>query len=201
MLKLFYAPHTRATRPRWLLEELGVPYQLVKVDLRNPDKSYFSIHPHGAVPALEDLDEGLSLIESGAICAYLADRFPEKKLAPRLKDLERGLYYGWLFYATATLEPTILEFYEHTDGLPEKERSSKRAAHAREKFNECAQVLEAHLAHRETFLKSGFSAADVMMGSMLAWAVSLKLADGFPSIKAYVNRMKARPAFKRSRQD
>jgi len=90
MIKLYYAPRTRSTRPRWLLEELGVPYELVRLDLGKGDHKkaeYLAIHPHGVVPALED--DGRVIIESLAICLYVADKFPEKGFAPEIRTIER----------------------------------------------------------------------------------------------------------------
>ena len=83
MLKLYHSAQSRSTRPRWLLEEIGAPYDLVYVDLSKQEHKtaqYLEIHPHGVVPALVDGD--LGLMESGAICAYLADKFPAAHLAP-----------------------------------------------------------------------------------------------------------------------
>ena len=108
-LKLYFAPRTRATRPRWLLEELGVPYELVELDMSKQEHKqlpYLRIHPLGRVPALADGDQ--VIFESAAICMYLADKFPEKKLAPAVGTPERGQYYQWMVYAGATLEPEVL---------------------------------------------------------------------------------------------
>jgi glutathione S-transferase len=82
-MKLYFAPRTRAVRPRWLLEELGVPYELVKLDpskQENKTPAFLALHPFGEIPVLVDGD--VTLFESAAICLYLADRFPEKNLAP-----------------------------------------------------------------------------------------------------------------------
>jgi len=90
-MKLYYSPQTRAGRPRWLLEEIGAPYEIASLDLKKGEHKqpeYMKIHPHGAVPALIDGD--LALFESAAICMYLADKYPEKKLAPALGTPARG---------------------------------------------------------------------------------------------------------------
>ena len=103
-MKLYYAPQTRAGRVRWMLEEIGAPYELVRLDMSKGDHKkpeYMKIHPHGAVPALADGD--LAMFESAAICAYLADKFPEKRLAPPVGTPPRGLYYQWMIYSMATL--------------------------------------------------------------------------------------------------
>ena len=127
MLKLYHSAQSRSTRPRWLLEEIGAPYELVRVDLGKQEHKtpqYLQIHPHGVVPALVDGD--LALIESGAICAYLADKFPAARLAPAVGTPERGRYYQWMFYTMATLEPPLLQVFMNTVQLPEAQRSAAR---------------------------------------------------------------------------
>ncbi len=99
-MQLYFAPRTRASRPRWLLEELEVPYELVKLDLSKQESrtpAYVALHPFGEVPVLVDGD--VTLFESSAICLYLADRFPEKRLAPSLGSPDRGPYLQWMLFA------------------------------------------------------------------------------------------------------
>ena len=93
-----------------MLEELDVPYEIVLIDFeRGEHKSveYRKIHPHGQLPALED--GTLTMFESAAICAYLADKFPDKRMAPALGTIERGMYYQWMFYSMAALEGFALD--------------------------------------------------------------------------------------------
>ena len=114
-MKLYYAPQTRAVRPRWLLEEIGAPYTLVRLDMSKGEHKtpeYVKIHPHGAVPALVDGD--VTMFESAAICAYLADKFPEKRLAPPVGSPARATYYQWIIYSMATLSSRPCCRYSHT---------------------------------------------------------------------------------------
>src|SRR5689334_5244388 len=146
MLTLFYGPQTRSTRPRFLLEELGVPYELHRLDMskgEHKSEEYLKVHPLGKVPALRDGEQ--VLLESVAICLYLADRFPEKGLAPAPNSPERGPYYQWIFFATATLEPIIGTLFINTVRQPENKelQATKDAQHA---FTQCAAVLEKELA-------------------------------------------------------
>src|SRR4051794_3745039 len=112
MLKLYYVPRTRAVRARWMLEELGVPHELHRVDLANGEHrspEYLArVHPLGHVPVL--VDGETAIFESAAIIAYLADRFPEKQLAPAPGSPERGPYYQWMFYAVTELEPHVATY-------------------------------------------------------------------------------------------
>lgn len=200
-MKLYFSPQTRAGRPRWLLEEIGAPYELARIDLQKGEHKkpeYLKIHPHGAVPALIDGD--LALFESAAICMYLADKFPEKKLAPELGTPARGLYYQWMVYSMATLEPPVLEIFLNTMMLPEAERSAAAVEKGKKRFTEVAGVLASALAGRSFLLGEQFSAADVMVGSTLAWASMMGLLGDQPALQAYVKRLTERPAFQRAQQ-
>src|SRR5262244_1201632 len=128
MMKLYHSAQSRSTRPRWLLEEIGAPYDLVRLDMSKQEQkapAYLRINPHGTVPALVDGD--LALMESAAICAYLADKFPAARMAPAVGTPERGRYYQWMFYAMATLEPPVLQIFVNTVMLPEPQRSAAAA--------------------------------------------------------------------------
>jgi glutathione S-transferase len=199
MLKLYHSNQSRSTRPRWLLEEIGAPYELVRIDLGKQEQKspqYLQIHPHGVVPALVDGD--LTLIESGAICAYLADKFPAARLAPAVGTPERGPYYQWMFYTMATLEPPLLQVFMNTIQLPEAQRSAAAAEQGRTAFAEVARVIAAGLGDKPFLLGDQFSAADVMLGSTLVWAQMMGLLSDQPRLADYAARLSSRPAFQRA---
>jgi glutathione S-transferase len=201
-MKLYHSPRSRSVRPRWLLEEIGAPYQVVKIDLasrqqKSPD--YLKIHPHGAVPALEDGD--LRMFESSAICMYLADKFPDKRLAPPLGTAARASYYQWMVYSVATLEPPVLKVFMNTIQLPEAERSAEAVAAGKAEFGEVARVLSQALSGKPFLLGDQFSAADVMIASTLAWSAFMGLLDGQPVLQDYVKRTSERPAYQRAQAD
>jgi glutathione S-transferase len=202
-MKLYFAPRTRAIRPRWLLEELGVPYELVRLDRAKGEHKtpeYLKIHPHGAVPALVDGD--LTLIESAAICMYLADKFSEKGLAPPPGTPERGSYYQWVVYAVATMEPPILSYFLNRVMLPEERRSAEKVEQAQKDFIEVARVLSPAIAGKEFLVAGRFSVADLMVSSMLGWAAMIGLlSNDFPDIKQYSKRLAERPACRRAQAD
>lgn len=198
-MKLYFAPNTRAVRPRWLLEELEVSYVLERLDLsKGEHKSldYMKIHPHGAVPAL--VDGSLAMFESAAIVMYLADKYPEKGLAPAPGSPERGTYYQWILYAMTTIEPQILQYVLNTRMLPEEQRSAKAAEAAAAQFEQASKVLEHELRGHEYLVANRFSAADVMLGSTLAWARPYGLIDKHADLAAYAGRLSDRPAYKRA---
>jgi glutathione S-transferase len=201
-MKLYHSPRSRSVRPRWLLEEIGAPYELVTLDLskgENKTAEYMKIHPHGVVPALVDGD--VALFESAAICMYLADKFPEKRLAPAVGTPARGLYYQWMVYSMATLEPPVLQVFMNTVMLPEAQRSAAAAEEGKTKFAEVARVLSQALGGKTFLLGEQLSAADVMIGSTLGWAQFMGLLNGQPVLEAYVKRLTERPAYQRAQGD
>ncbi len=202
MLKLYYARMTRAGRPRWMLEEIGAPYELVRLDLSKGEHKkpeYLKIHPHGSVPAL--VDGGHALFESAAICAYLADKFPEKHLAPPAGTPERGLYYQWLVYSMATMEPPVLKIFLNTRMLPEEKRLPALVEEGKTQWQLVGRTLEDALAGKEYLVGGQFTAADLMVASIAGWAKVLGLLEGFPTLFDYVARLAQRPAFQRANAD
>ncbi|MCK6592418.1 MAG: glutathione S-transferase family protein [Polyangiaceae bacterium] len=199
-MKLYFAPNTRAVRPRWLLEELEVPYVLERLDLsKGEHKSldYMKIHPHGAVPSL--VDGSLAMFESAAIVMYLADKYPEKGLAPAPGTPDRGLYYQWILYSMTTLEPPLLQYFLHTRMYSEEKRSAAAAEEARGRIEEIWKILAHELRDRTYIVGNHFTAADVMLGSMIGWAKPMGLLDkAGPEITEYLGRLAERPAHKRA---
>jgi len=203
MLKLYHSNQSRSVRPRWLLEELGVPYEVVRLDLHALEQKkpeYLKINPNGAVPALTDGD--LALFESGAIVQYLADKFPEQRMAPPVGTPARGLYYQWVHYAMSGLEPPILAIFLHTVLRPEAQRVPMLVTEARQQLSGALGVVEQALAGRPFILGKDFTAADVMVGSMLGWARMMSIiGDELKNVSDYVTRLSARPAFARATAD
>jgi len=201
-MKLYYAPQTRAARPRWMLEEIGAPYELVRLQLSKGEHKkpeYLKVHPHGAVPAFVDGD--LAMFESAAICAYLADKFPDKRLAPPVASAERGHYYQWLVYSMATMEPPVLKIFLNTRMLPEEKRSAAAVEEGRTQWAGVARVVEQALEGKSFLVADQFTAADVMVGSILGWSGFMGLLEGFPGLQSYAKRLASRPAFQRANAD
>jgi glutathione S-transferase len=191
-IELYYTPRTRSIRPRWLLEELAVPYSLRLVDLfggeRNPQ------HPLGSVPAVRI--DGETLIESGAICHWLADCFPEKDLAPATIDPRRARYEQWMFFVPATLEPPAFDVLMHTQILPEKKRIDAIVPYAVKGYQCVLKMLAKELDHDGYLLGEEFTAADIMMTTTLS--VLPELLEEFPALLAYTQRATNRPAYQRA---
>lgn len=202
-MQLYYIPTTRAFRPRWLLEEMNIPYQLVQVTMemsRQPE--YKKLHPHGKVPVLVDGD--VIIYESAAICAYLADKYPEKELAPSLQSPARAYYYQWLFYASLTLEAPVEQYMFHVlPGLPEKllptsDRTRVSKEEALQWFTKVCQPLNELLKDKDYLVENRLTAADVVTGGVLLWALKLGMMKEESPVKNYITKLMERPAFYRA---
>jgi glutathione S-transferase len=200
MLTLYHSPQSRSIRPRWLLEELGVPCEVKLVSLAAGDQKkpeYLKLNPNGTVPTLVDGD--LVLWESAAICQYLADKYPEKRLAPPVGTPERGKYYQWIHYAMSGIEPPAVTVFMHAMQLPEGERVPALVDGAKAQLGRVITVVDDALAGREWILGSQFSAADVMVGSTLVWCQMMGLiGDQYANVPGYLARCAARPALQRA---
>ena len=200
-MKLFYVPKTRASRPRWVLEELGVPYDLVRLHpgpggTRSPE--HLARNPLGHVPVLED--RGQFIFESGAICMHLADLFPEKRLLPPPGTVDRAHAYQWVLFSIAEMEPPLIVLSAEAR-KPDVEKNAAVATEARERFGKTATILEAVLRDRKYLVGDAFGVADVMVGATLAWARSMRLVDALPSLEGYLTRLRDRPAWQRAMAD
>jgi len=192
MMKLYWAPQSRAFRALWMLEEAGCPYERVLVDIRKgaqSSPSFRAINPMMKVPALADGEARVA--ESAAICAYVAERVPEAKLAPPVGDPDRGRYLQWLFFSGGCIEPA------YTQKFTKLELTTSQAGWG--SFDRVIDVLTEALEQRPWILGERFSAADVMLGADLNYGVNIfKLVEPRPAISAYIARCTARPAFRRA---
>ncbi len=200
MLKLYHSAQSRSGRPRWMLEEIGAPYELVRLTLSAKDQKkpeYLKLNPNGTVPTL--VDDDLVLFESAAIVQYLADKFPEKRLAPPLNTPARGKYYQWIHYAMSGVEPPALTIFLHTVMRPEEQRIPQLVTEAQAQLAAVTKVVDDALAGKEYILGSEFSGADVMLGSTLSWCMMMgAIGADRANVQAYLGRLSARPALQRA---
>ena len=189
-ITLYFARASRAFVPLWLLEELGLAYRLKRLNLRRGDqktRAYVALNPMGKVPTLTDGDAVVT--ENPAICLYLADRYGYGTFAPRIEAPARAAYLRWTVFATAVAEPSI-----YADEPQDPISASGRG------WGDKASVLatlKQALTPGPWLLGDSFSAADVMLGSLLSIAVfNKRIADPPAEITAYVARLGERPAFK-----
>jgi glutathione S-transferase len=191
-ITLYYAPRTRAFRALWFLEELGQDYRLEHIDYTkggHKQPHYLKINPMGKVPAV--VDQGLPIVETGAIFAYLADKYSPGELAPLLGDPKRAEYHRWLFFAAGVMEPAFCEKFFKWE-IP-----SNRVAWGSFADMEKA-TLEGIAAGRPWLTGERFTAADVFVASNLHFGMITGLFPKDGPIAGYVGRCAERPALKRA---
>ncbi len=189
----YFNPMSRAVTTHWMLKELEVDHDQITLDFQAGDTQtaeFRTINPMGKVPTL--VDDGVVVTEAAAICAYLADKYIEKGLAPPFDSPQRGRYYRYLFFPGTTLEPM---FSAKQFGLTDYSAVSAGWGD----FERCMAAIEAMTPDTGWVLESGFSAADVVFGGTLDFAMQFGWLDA-PSSKVmgYVNRIRERPAYQES---
>lgn len=183
------ANQDRSDRVRWLLEELQIPYTDRYLKKRNGDMNtaeYRALNPMGRVPTIDD--SGTIVFESGAICLYLADKFPG--LAPDVKSPERADYLQWMVWSVASLECVVARMFTHVSTETQKQETHQ---FVKEQCEILKLALLPVLSRQEYILKSGFSAADIMLGAVIPGAWDY-LVEPYPEMKAYMQRLMNRPA-------
>lgn len=200
MITLYHSPRTRSLRVLWLLEELGVPYELRTLTFAPAElksDAYLRIHPLGKVPSIRDGD--VQMFESGAIVEYLIERYGDGRLAPPLGTPERAAYLQWVHFAESTAMPPISDLAQHTLFKPEGERLAAMVPDATARIHAWMQTLEAALAGRDYACGATFSGADVMLGySVLLTKWFQLIGAQYPNLAAYVERLEARPALQKT---
>lgn len=189
---VFYTnPMSRGRIVRWMLEEIGCPYRtkLLEYGTTMKGADYLAINPMGKVPAI--VHKGKVVTETAAICAYLADVYPEAGLAPSLDD--RADYYRWMFYAAGPIEAA---FANKAAGLEFPADKQGMAGYGN--FELAISTLEKAVAGRTFIAGERFTAADVYVGSMANFLIGFGILEPRPALVAYVDGLKVRDAYKRA---
>ncbi len=189
-LTLYTNPMSRGRVARWMLEETGLPYDTVLLEYGTTMKApeYRAINPMGKVPALKHRDTVIT--ETAAICLYLADLVPEKKLAPPVGSPERGSYYRWISIM-APLEQ-LMTAKASGSALPKPEMAGFGTE------QELLDTLEAALKDREHLAGDTFTAADLLVAAYVGWYLQFKLLEPRPAFAAFVEKHGQRPAARRA---
>lgn len=191
-LVLFHHPHSRSAGVRVLLEELGVPYELRIIDLKagqQREPAFLAINPMGKLPTLSH--GGAVVTEQVAIHLYLADRFAPGRLAPALDDPLRGPYLRWMAFYGACFEPAVLD-----RAMQRPEIAPMSAPYG--DYDRMLQTLTDQLARGDFMLGERFSAADLLWATALRWTTQFGMVAELPAIRAYIDRVCARPAVERA---
>ena len=193
---VFYThPMSRGRTVRWMLEEVGQPYRTEVLDYTTTMKApeYLSINPMGKVPALRHGDTVIT--EAAAICAYLADVFPEAGLAPPHGDRRRGPYYRWLFFVAGPLEAAWTNEVMGFTVPPDKARMSGYGS-----FAAVVDALETAVSQAPYLVGENVSAADIYVGANLGFGLQFGMIEKRPAFEHYVARLTTRPAALRAKE-
>ena len=199
MLKLHFAPNSRAGRVLWLLEELGLPYELNKMAFHPKDlksDEHRARHPLGRVPVLED--DGIQIWESGAIIDYILERHKNGGLKPSVDSDTFPKYLQWFHYCEGMVMPSMNTIVVHTLLLPEERRDATVLGQAQRLLARALEPVNEALEGND-YLIGNFSGADLMLGHSCFMSNNLGcVSDGMVNIKDYVQRISERPAFKKA---
>jgi glutathione S-transferase len=191
---VFYTnPMSRGRIARWMLEEVGQPYRTVFLDFATTAKApeYLALNPMGKVPTI--VHRGTVVSECGAVCAYLADAFPEAGLAP--EPGRRGAYYRWMFFAAGPVEAAVTNRALGVEVPREREGMVGYGS-----FERVMDTLEAAVGGGGHVAGDAFSAADVYFGSAIGWGLRFGTIEKRPAFEAYWARISERPAAIRARE-
>jgi len=199
MLKLHFAPNSRAGRIVWLLEELDLPYDLNRMDFHPKDlksDEHRARHPLGRVPVLDDGD--ISIFESGAIVEYVLERHKNGGLKPAVDSPIYPEYLQWFHYCEGMVMPPVNTIVVQTILLPPERRDETALKQAQKLLTRALAPVEEALAGRD-YLLGDFSAVDVMLGHSVFMSNRLGcVTDEMTNIKGYVERIEGRPAFQKA---
>ena len=192
-MKLYEFAPTRSIRVRWTLQELGIDFEAIPVNLlagehRSP--AFLKLNPAGKLPVLVDGD--MVLTESIAIALYLAEKYRDKALIPA-DPQQRAQLMRWLLFTTTELEQPLWRIARHTALYPEDKRLPGELALAREDFVAMASIMEEHMRGRQYVVGNAATIGDFVLAYTLDWATMAKVLNGFPGLEAYVDHMYARP--------
>jgi glutathione S-transferase len=194
-LVLYTNPRSRGRMARWMLEEVAQPYRTEVLDFGTTMKApaYLAINPMGKVPALRHGDAVVT--EVAAVCAYLADAFPQTGLAPPPGDRLRAPYYRWLFFAAGPVEAAVSNKALGFAVPPEREGMMGYGS-----LERVMKVLEDAVSRADYLVGGRFSAADVYIGSQIGFGLMFGTIEKRPAFQQYWQRLSARPAYTRARE-
>jgi glutathione S-transferase len=200
VIKLYHAPLSRSVRIVWLLEELGIPYELESAPLEPPRaKPFAQKTPSGKVPTIED--DGVAIFESGAILEYILEKYGDGRLAPAVGSPSRGPFLQWVHFAEATLFNGLGNIVWHTRYKQNAEALAEAMRDYRSWTDACLASLERQLDSKPFVLGFEFSGADIMLGYSLLVAKAFgALGESYPLVNAYLERLTKRPALRKALQ-
>jgi glutathione S-transferase len=193
VMKLYEFGPTRSIRARWALQELGVEFEAITINLvegENRSPGFLSVNPAGKLPVLVDGD--VTLTESVAIVLYLAEKYPDKKLLPATLA-ERAQLNRWLLFTTTELEQPLWRMARHTNLYPQEKRIPDEIAVARDDFLQMVPLIDQHMHDRQFVVGDRVTVGDFVLAYTLDWANEVNLLERLPRLASYMEKMYARP--------
>lgn len=190
-MKHYFNPMSRGATTDWMLRELDAPHERIELDFAAGDlqkPEFRAINPMGKIPTL--VDGNVVITETAAICAYLADKFPDKQLAPPIGSPERGKYYRYMFFLGTTLEPLCSFNSLGIEGDP--------VSMGWGDMTRGLAAIESMTPETDWALGEQFTAADIIFGGALSFFSGFKMFEATPKVEAYIARLVERPAYKAS---
>lgn len=194
-LTFYHSPNSRSSSVRVLLEELGAPHDMRVLNMKAGEQrgaAYLAVNPMGKVPAI--VDDGALVTEQVAIFLYLADRFPQARLAPAIGDPSRGPYLRFMAFYSSAFEPAVVD-------RAMKRTTEPLAMSPYGTYDAVMELLHAQLAKGPYLLGETFTAADILWAAGLQWTMGFGIVPRDPDFEAYVLRVTSRPSFQRVMAD
>ncbi len=193
MIKLYHVKGTRGIRVIWVMEELGIPYEVEIIDFSaeyRETHEWRSKNPVGKVPVMED--GKLTMFESGAMVQYLLDKYGEGQLQPAPGSDDHAQYLQWGWFAESTFARPLGEIVNHRRSIPKEYQSELAIKEMQQRAHTCLEALDQHIADKTYLLGESFSAADIMMGYSLHICDLLAPTDKYQHTTLYWERLKTR---------
>jgi glutathione S-transferase len=198
MITLYYHPGNASLTPHILLNEIGQPFELAKIDCDQGEQrseAYLRINPHGRVPAL--VDDGLILYETAAIVLHLIERHPEAELAPAPRSNERSLFYRWIAHLSCTVQPEMRPYFYAAQHAGDPAHIADVKETASRRLRAMFEVIDQQLGQGPYLLGDRYSAADPYLTMLMRWTRNMtKPARTLPHLAAHAERVLARPQVK-----
>jgi glutathione S-transferase len=191
-LVFYHNPMSRARVVHWMLEEVGAPYRIALLNLQKGEQkqpAFVSLNPMGKLPTITH--RGAVITETGAICTYLADAFPQAGLAPKLDEPARGSYLRWMFFGAACVDAALI------DRMLSRPGTERTMALGYGRYEDVIQTLEQAITPGPYLLQQRFSAADIYIGSQIGFGLMTKSLEPRPAFTRYVDQLTQRPAYQR----
>jgi len=198
LYQLYYYPLNASMAPHFILEEINVEFELIKVDRENnaqKSESYLKLNPTGRIPTL--IDDGMAIFESPAICIHLAEAHSDANLIPKIGDKNRALFFQWMMYLTNTVQAEMMVYFYPQRHTTHKQSVADIAATQETRITDMFRLLDRELANKDFLVGDSISACDYFLFMLAVWADEFKQAPlSFTHLARYLCKLAKRDAIK-----